>query len=122
MEITQELINLVKKFEGLRLESYKDAKGVWTIGYGHTVGVKQGQFISLQEAENLLIEDLEIYADAVREYVTEAININMFSALTSFTFNVGINAFKSSTLLKELNKGNYTKAKSEFLRWNKSGG
>lgn len=85
-------LTLIKKFEGLRLKAYKCAAGVWTIGYGHTKGVKEGDVITEKEAEALLQEDLDKFIDHVR-YYDETYNYNFneneFSALVSFAFNIG---------------------------------
>ncbi len=115
-------VSLIKKWEGLRTNAYLCPAGVWTIGYGHTKGVKQGQMISHLEAENLLIEDLRIYEQAVLRLVDVPLNQNQFDALVSFTFNVGIDAFSESTLLKLLNQKDYQRAFNEFSRWTRAGG
>lgn len=115
--ISQEGIDLIKQFEGLRLEAYKDAVGVWTIGYGHTKTAKPGMKIDKEKAEQLLKQDLKRFEQAVLKNVTVSINQDQFDALVSFSFNVGINAFKNSTLLEELNQGNYEGAKQEFYKW-----
>lgn len=115
-------INLIKSFESLRQEAYKCPAGVWTIGYGHTKGVKPGDKIDEQEAEQLLAEDLREF-EAVINRECPGINQNQFDALASFCFNVGIGSFIKSTLLKcvKANPGNVN-IRHEFSRWNKSGG
>ena len=60
MKISKEGIALIKKFEGIELQAYQDSVGVWTIGYGHTKGVKEGDNISLKQAEAMLEEELEV--------------------------------------------------------------
>ena len=90
MEISQKGIDLIKEFEGCRLTAYKDAVGVWTIGYGHTKGVKSGDKISQAEAEQLLKDDLKIYEANVMKYDSKYHwNQNQFDALVSFAFNIG---------------------------------
>ena len=90
MITSQNGIDLIKKFEGVRLKAYKDAVGVWTIGYGHTKGVKQGQTITAVQAESLLKEDLAKFEDHVTGYnAIYGFNQNEFDALVSFAFNVG---------------------------------
>lgn len=114
--------DIVKEFEGLRLEAYKCPAGVWTIGYGHTRGVIPGDVITEAEAEALLAEDLEDSEDAVRAFVNVELNQNQFDALVSFVYNLGSGNFNSSTLLRKLNNGDYLGAANEFNRWNKAGG
>lgn len=114
-------IELITQFEGLRLESYKDAVGVWTIGYGHTgPEVRAGQKITKEEAIQLLSQDLRWVEDTINEKVKVRLTQNQFDALCSFIFNVGGTAFGKSTLLLALNAGEYEKAANEFLRWDKS--
>lgn len=120
--INEEGLKLIKEFEGLRLEAYLDVVGIPTIGYGSTHGVKLGDKITEEEAESLLKEDLKIYEDVVERLVKVPLTDNQFSALVSFTYNLGQGNLASSTLLKLLNKGEYTQAADQFLRWNKAGG
>ncbi|NET39834.1 MAG: lysozyme [Cyanothece sp. SIO1E1] len=116
-------LELLKRFEGLRLDAYVCPAGVLTIGYGSTGGhVKAGDRITEAEAEALLIKDLERFEKAVNELVKVPLTSNQFSALVSFTFNVGNGAFGNSTLLKVLNQGDSQAAANELLRWNKGGG
>lgn len=113
---------LIKSFEGLELEAYLCPANVWTIGYGHTGNVHEGQTITKQEAEELLDQDLEVFRRGVRKAVTVDLNENQFGALVSFAYNVGIGSLQSSTLLKLLNAGDYAGAADQFLRWNKASG
>lgn len=113
---------LIKSFEGLELEAYLCPANVWTIGYGHTGNVHEGQTITKQEADELLDQDLEVFRRGVRKAVTVDLNENQFGALVSFAYNVGIGSLQSSTLLKLLNAGDYAGAADQFLRWNKASG
>jgi GH24 family phage-related lysozyme (muramidase) len=115
---------LIKSFEGLRLEKYKDAVGKWTIGYGHLIlpDEKFPHAITEAEAEALLRTDLLMTERGVHKAVTVALNQNQFDALVAFTFNLGAGNLQSSTLLKLLNQGEYAQAADQFLRWNKAGG
>lgn len=122
MKISQKGIDLIKRFEGCKLEAYKCSAGVWTIGYGHTNGVKEGMKITQQEAEKLLKQDLVVYENIVLESVTTALNQPIFDALVSFTYNLGGGNLKSSTLLKLLNDRDYYGASKEFEKWNKASG
>ena len=123
MKINNEGINLIKKFEGLRLEAYLCPAGVWTIGYGHTKGVKKGQVITQLEADNLLKEDLISFEKGVTSLIKSNINQNQFSALVSFAFNLGLANLKNSTLLKKVNANpNDRTIVDEFIRWIYAGG
>lgn len=122
MKTSKRGIDLIKKFEGCSLISYKCPAGVWTIGYGHTNGVKKGQKITEKQAEIFLREDIKKFENGVKKAVFVPLTQNQFDALVSFTYNCGLGAFKNSTLRKKLNAKDYTGAAKEFLRWNKSNG
>ncbi|CAM1656292.1 Glycoside hydrolase [Bartonella choladocola] len=126
-QISQHGLEKLKQWEGLETEAYRDAGGVWTIGYGHTAAAGTpvphvGMVITEAEAESILLKDLAQYEAAVENNVNVKLNDNEFAALVSFSFNVGINAFKKSTLLKKLNSGNYEAVPSELMKWVKAGG
>lgn len=121
MTTSQTGINLIKEFEGCVLTAYKCPAGAWTIGYGHTSGVQQGQTITQAQAEAYLKSDLAIYENAVNSYVTVSLNQNQFDALVSFAYNCGTGALKTSTLLTLLNQGNYSGAANELDKWVKAG-
>lgn len=125
MKISNVGLTLIKNFEGLRLKAYKvvESEKHYTIGYGHYgADVKKGQVITNTQAEQLLMMDLEKFVKAVDEAVKVKLNQNQFDALVSFTYNCGITAFKTSTLLIHVNAKDFVKASKEFKRWNKSGG
>ena len=123
MKITNEGINLIKKFEGLRLEAYLCPAGVWTIGYGHTKGVKKGRVITQLEADNLLKEDLSSFEKGVTSLIKSNINQNQFDSLVSFAFNLGLANLKSSTLLKKVNTNSKDRTiVDEFIKWIYAGG
>ncbi len=116
-------ISLIKRFEGLLLESYKCPAGVWTIGYGHTKGVKENQRITEDMAVFFLIRDLMHCEKMVTRYTSEVyISQNRFDALVSFSYNVGTRSLRRSTLLRKLIAGDIQEAGNQFLRWNKAGG
>lgn len=117
LHISQAGIDLIKHFEGLRLEAYKDPIGVWTIGYGHTATAQPGQQITEADAEALLRNDLAWAEDAVRRHVTVPLTQGQYDALVSFTYNLGESALAKSTLLRKLNAGDSTGAAAEFGRW-----
>ena len=122
MKISQEGIALIKKFEGCKLESYLCAANVPTIGYGSTKGIEMGMTISQERAEELLLEDLEVYEDAVKKAVTVPLHQHQFDSLVSWTFNLGGANLNASTMLKVLNKGEYEEVPAQIKRWNKAGG
>ena len=120
--MNKETIDLVKKFEGCRLTAYIDPVGIWTIGYGHTAGVTPGMTITQEIADDMLNEDLELFASGVKKVVNVPINEYQLGALTSFSYNVGLGNLRGSTLLKKLNARDYNGAADEFRKWNKAGG
>ncbi|WP_446744702.1 lysozyme [Silvibacterium acidisoli] len=113
---------LTELFEGDILTAYQDQAGVWTIGYGHTEGVKPGQTISRAEAEAFLMEDLKIATAGVNEAVRISLTQSEFDALVDFTFNMGAGAFRRSSLLKDVNNGNFPAAIRQFRLWDHCGG
>lgn len=110
-------INLIKEFEGCRLEAYKCPAGIWTIGYGHTAGVKPGDKITQAQADAYLAADLEKYEAKVNKYDTYHWSQNEFDALVSFTYNIG-------SIDQLTANGTRTKAKiaSSMLLYNKANG
>jgi lysozyme len=113
---------ILKFFEGCRLTAYQDSVGVWTIGYGHTKGVHAGMSITQEEAEQMLLIELEEYEGYIEKYVVVPLTQNQFDALIVWVYNLGPTNLRRSTLLKELNSGNYTAAGKEITKWNKAGG
>lgn len=112
----------LEAFEGCRLESYQDSAGVWTIGVGHTRGVKPGQRITQAQADQLLRGDLRAVEEQVN-YLGVCKTQGQFAALVSFTFNLGIGNLRRSTLLRKIRHGAPVgQIQAEFLRWNKAGG
>lgn len=120
MKISEAGIELIKRFEGLELESYQDIAGVWTIGYGHTETAGPNQKISAREAEELLRRDLGPRERAVEQLTGVSLNQNEFDALVSFIYNVGANAFKNSTARKRLNRNDRFGAAEALTWWNKA--
>jgi GH24 family phage-related lysozyme (muramidase)/uncharacterized protein YcbK (DUF882 family) len=121
-EINASGLELVKHFEGLRTTAYRDAVGIWTIGYGHTSmagppRVVEGMTITEAEAEAILAQDLDVFERGVVNALAIPTNADQFSAMVSFAFNLGVGAFRSSTLLKRHNAGSFGEAADEFLRW-----
>ena len=116
MKTSQTGINLIKEFEGCVLQAYDDSTGVWTIGYGHTVGVKRGQKITQVQAESFLKNDLVIYENGVTGTKIN-LNQNQFDALVSFAYNCGVGSLK--TLVANRNLKQISEA---LLLYNKAGG
>lgn len=114
-------VELIKKQEGCMLRAYQCPAGVWTIGYGHTKTAWQGKTITYEQADELLQDDLQTFVNAINRLVKVDLTQNQFDALVSFAFNVGINAFEYSTLLRLVNKGNFRGAAEQFDRWCKVG-
>ena len=126
-QISEEGIALIKKFEGCPQKegmcySYQDAVGVWTIGFGFTKNVGPDSRISVQEAERRLVEELREYEGYVNKLVEVDLSQNEFDSLVAWVYNLGPTNLSQSTLLRELNQGNYNGVPSEIRRWNKAGG
>lgn len=119
MKISKQGIELIKKYEGFKPYAYLCPAGVVTIGYGHTKGVRLGQTCTEAEAEQFLREDLEIAEAEVNKVVDQVkLTQGQFDSLVSFTFNLGANNFKTSTLRKKvLNDLTDTTIMGEFGKW-----
>lgn len=115
---SQSGINLLKELEGCRLEAYKCSAGVWTIGYGHTgKTINMNTKITQAEAENFLKIDLEYFEKGVNNAVKVGINQNQFDSLVCFSYNVGLSAFQSSTMLRKINMNKFKEVPKEFKKW-----
>ena len=113
-------LEIIKRHEGLRLRAYLPTPNDrWTIGYGHTSGVKNGMVITEARAEELLLQDVAWVQDALNTSIKVPVTQNQYDALGSFVFNLGATNLRNSTLLKKLNAGDYEGAANEFLKWNK---
>ncbi len=122
MNISKEGLSLIKKFEGCELEAYLCPAGVWTIGYGHTKDVKEGDKINRDEADYLLQEEMIEYESYINDFVEVPLEQNQFDALCSWVYNLGPTNLKNSTMLKVLNEEKYSDVPQEIKRWNKAGG
>jgi lysozyme len=124
-KINADGVRLIKQWEGLELNAYKDVGGVLTIGHGHTSAagipyVKAGMRINDVEAEEILKSDLRKFEERVERLVKVKLTDNQFAVLVSFDFNTG--ALHKSTLLKKLNAGDYDAVPGELMKWVNAGG
>ena len=118
--LNQPGVDLIKEFESFSATVYTDEAGNPTIGYGHLIKQDEGfTAITREEGERLLRADAEVAERAVNKNVKVKTSQNMFNALVSLVFNIGVTAFGNSTLLRKLNEGDYQGAFDEFTRWNK---
>lgn len=116
---------LIKKFESCKLTAYKADKSemYYTIGWGHYgADVKYNMRISRKKADEIFLKDIKYFEECVNSCLKVKVTQSMFNALVSFTYNVGLGNLKNSSLLKYVNKKQFTKASKEFKKWNKCGG
>ncbi len=122
MRASNQLIEKIKEFEGLRLAAYADAGGKPTIGYGHTLGVRMGQRVTERQAEEMLRQDLWV-AGRLPNTIKEIDTQGKYDALVSFIFNLGVGSFKRSTLYRRILRHAPDKMiQAELMRWTRSGG
>jgi lysozyme len=114
-------LQIIKESEGLRLEAY-NLGGQWLIGYGHSRTAKAGMTITESEAERLLREDVRASENAVKNMVEVPMNVNQFSAMVSLAYNLGSGGFAGSTVLEQINQGDYQGAADAFRNYNRAGG
>ena len=122
---SQNCYDLIKEFEGCKLEAYPDPATHGepiTIGVGHTGGVKLGDVITQEQVDEYLVNDVAYSAKAVNQMISGKITQNQFDALVSFAFNLGTGNLRNSTLLKKLNKDDFENAANEFLKWDMASG
>ena len=117
MITSQHGVDHIKSFESCQLKAYLCPANVWTIGYGHTAGVKSGDQISQMQAERYLKADLVRVEQDIQKIVRVPLTQGQFDALVSFAFNCGTRALSTSTLLRKLNQRDYSGAAEEFSRW-----
>lgn len=115
-------LEMIKEFEGFKGTAYLCPAKVWTIGYGTTKNVKQGQTVTQGQALLMLQADVKQFESDVTSMVKVPLTQNQFDALVCFAYNVGSGNLRSSTLLKLVNAGDFNGAAGQFGRWNKGGG
>ena len=118
MKISDNGLDLIKRWEALRLEAYLPTPDdVWTIGYGHTLGVGQGLTCTPEQAEAWLREDVSGAEHAINVEMDCPLEQQQYDALVSFVFNIGISAFNQSTLLVRVKEGNLDDVPKQMMRW-----
>lgn len=125
MRISNKGRDFIKGFESLRLVAYPDpATGgkPWTIGWGHTKGVKPGDRITQEQAEQFLSDDLAVFEMSVNSAIKRPMTQNQFDAMVSLAFNIGGPEFAGSTLVKKFNAGDVQGTADQFPRWKFSDG
>lgn len=119
-------IDLIKKYEGFRSESYQDSVGVWTIGYGTTringQPVKEGMTITKDQALQLVKQEVNKLWSQIESITKVSLNENQMNALVDFAYNLGFNALKTSTLMMYVNESKFDEAANQFSRWVYAGG
>ena len=116
------LISLIKEFEGCKLTAYKCPAGVWTISYGSTTNVKEGQKISQQYADALLRQDANKVLDEAMHESPRLRNETpgRQAAVADFIYNLGIGNYRKSTLKRMIDAGDFNEAKHSIMKWNKA--
>jgi lysozyme len=112
----------IATWEGYVGQAYQDIVGVWTIGFGTTENVRQGQTLDPVKALQRKLEDMQKFEGAIKTCVKVPLHDHEYSAYISLAYNIGSNAFCNSTLVRKLNASDYAGACKEILRWNKAGG
>jgi lysozyme len=114
---------LIRQFEGYRSRAYRCPAGKWTIGYGHTAGVKAGDVWTQEQADRALEQDIGKYRKAVLIACPDLIDHpNRLAACISLAYNIGTGAFAGSSVARHINKGDSRAAADAFLLWVNAGG
>ena len=129
MNVSDKCVNMIKHHEGFVRKPYQDPIGLWTVGVGHLIGDGKtlpkewkGKVLTDEEVDELLYEDLERFEIGVERLSKVSLSQGQFDALVSFSFNVGLGNFQSSTLRSKLNRSDYEGAADEFWKWRRAGG
>ncbi len=110
-------VELIISSESFRSKAYQDTGGVWTIGFGRTTGVKQGDTTTVEVEFTYLMDHMETIESELHRLIITGITQNEFDALVCFVYNIGAGAFANSTMLQKINSANYGEASKEFDRW-----
>jgi len=119
-QVSRSAVELIKRFEGYRRKSAQLPDGRWTIGHGHTLTAREGAEVSEQDAEALLLYDLIAISHSINEWVFTPLTQNQFDALTAFAFNIGLENFRRSSVLRRLNEGSLIQAACAMELWRKA--
>ena len=119
-QVSRASVDLIKRFEGYRQKAAKLPDGRWTVGYGHTLTAREGASVSEKDAEALLLYDLISVAHSVNENTYAPLNQNQFDALVCFAFNIGIENFVRSGVLRRINEGSLLQAACAMEMWRKA--
>jgi lysozyme len=119
-QVSRAAVDLIKRFEGYRQKAAQLPDGRWTIGYGHTADRPRGRSVSEKDAEALLLYDLISVAHAVNEHTYAPLNQNQFDALVCFAFNIGVDNFLRSGVLRRINEGSLLQAACAMEMWRKA--
>ena len=122
MKISEDGLELIKKFEGCETSAYQDSVGVWTIGFGHTKGVEEGQTCSIEDAESMLADEMDEYEGYINNMVKVELQQHEFDSLVAWVYNLGPTNLSESTMLKVLNGGQFDRVPDEMNRWTRAGG
>jgi lysozyme len=119
-QVSRKALELIERFEGYRAKAARLPDGRWTIGYGHTKTARKGAEVSESDAEALLIYDLLEITEAVSSSIFAPLSQNQFDALCAFAFNVGVDNFRQSVVLRRLNEGEPLRAAGALDLWRKA--
>ncbi len=119
-QVTRTAVDLIKRFEGYRQKAAQLPDGRWTVGYGHTLTAREGASVSEKDAEALLLYDLISVAHSVNEHTYAPLNQNQFDALVCFAFNIGLDNFLRSGVLRRINEGSLLQAACAMEMWRKA--
>ena len=122
MKISEDGLELIKKFEGCETTAYQDSVGVWTIGFGHTKEVEEGQTCSIEDAESMLADEMDEYEGYINNMVKVDLQQHEFDSLVAWVYNLGPTNLGESTMLKVLNGGQFDRVPDEMNRWTRAGG
>jgi lysozyme len=128
MKTSQRGLDLIKRYEGLKLKPYRCPAGLWTVGYGHLIGDgailpdSWNRIFKIEEVNALLVKDVYRFERGVERYISAKLTQGMFDALVSFSFNLGLGTLQRSSLRQKINRGDYEAAVKSLLKYNKAGG